>query len=358
MPSNFRAALGRDAKKNSIAALQSPQQDTGGTTLFRTKSQMPMKQVSMTKILSRFRAFAAGALLCCLIATSGCISNGMTPKRIAPAPPLEKPQAVVVSGGLPIDRAGVPDTFYQVPGSRVLVHGPKERMFRGGGLVRAMETQEILNSTKKTIQSASSNLVVDVIAPAMEALSASSLAPEFQGHFYTPDNQGSGNITIAPYLVFDYIDLAKVDTYLIIDVAMPSRSGSKANEWGTRFICQLGYPRELNGPSGWMFQDALVVRSALRAAMEKTMPIILRELLRPGNRRDDRLMVVEARLPFVDRKWQSLGYLLGESDEFVVFLPRIGDAMVFSGVNILDRANISLRPAQERDRKRGSRPLL
>ena len=67
------------------------------------------------------------------------------------------------------------------------------------------------------------------------------------------------------------------------------------------------------------------------------------------SRNEDELLMVQGNYPHVRTKLQSVGYKLFEDDESIAYLPLLGDAVVFSGVNLMNKSAITYRAAQPDD---------
>ena len=61
------------------------------------------------------------------------------------------------------------------------------------------------------------------------------------------------------------------------------------------------------------------------------------------------LTLLQGNFPFVKPRLQMTGMQLSEDEHYVVFAPRLGDVLVFAGVNILDKSVITYRPASKDD---------
>ncbi|MCY1381576.1 hypothetical protein D9M69_695000 [compost metagenome] len=76
---------------------------------------------------------------------------------------------------------------------------------------------------------------------------------------------------------------------------------------------------------------------------------MLDDVAQPYTRDDKRMTAVEAGFPYLRPRVQMLGYNLIEDEKYIAFVPKIGDAMVLSGVNVLDKSVTVYRPAKADD---------
>jgi hypothetical protein len=125
-------------------------------------------------------------------------------------------------------------------------------------------------------------------------------------------------------------------------------SGGKP-AWSTRYIASTGAARPMAGPGGWLDGDGGALRSAVETNMRLAMRAMAADLAKPAPRDDNVMTMVQAHFPFVKPRFQTVGYRLTEDDNYLTFVPKLGDVLVFAGVNVFDKATIKFRPAQKDD---------
>ena len=76
---------------------------------------------------------------------------------------------------------------------------------------------------------------------------------------------------------------------------------------------------------------------------------MVQDIASPAPRGQGDLMLVQANYAFAAARLQTTGHLLKEDDVSIVYMPKLGDVIVFTGVNILDKANIVYRAAAKDD---------
>jgi hypothetical protein len=76
---------------------------------------------------------------------------------------------------------------------------------------------------------------------------------------------------------------------------------------------------------------------------------MLRDVAEPYVRDDADMTIVEGDFPYLKQRVQMLGYKLTEDEKYIAFVPKIGDVMTLSGVNVLDKSTIVVRPARPGD---------
>ena len=54
--------------------------------------------------------------------------------------------------------------------------------------------------------------------------------------------------------------------------------------------------------------------------------------------------------PFINGRFQVVGYTLTDDAQFLAFSPKIGDVNVFAGVNIVDKSVVTYREAVKEDK--------
>ncbi len=76
---------------------------------------------------------------------------------------------------------------------------------------------------------------------------------------------------------------------------------------------------------------------------------MMNDIATPYARNSSNLNVVQGQFLFVPIRAQILGHKLSEDNESISFIPKHGDGALFAGVNIINKKDITYRPAKESD---------
>jgi hypothetical protein len=121
--------------------------------------------------------------------------------------------------------------------------------------------------------------------------------------------------------------------------------------WTTRYLASTGAARPLVGAGSWTDSDSAPLKDAILISLEQAVRVMLQDVSKPFPRDPNNLTLVQGNFPFVKPRLQMTGMQLSEDEHYVVFAPRLGDVLVFAGVNILDKSVITYRPATKDDQK-------
>jgi hypothetical protein len=293
----------------------------------------------MIQTLIRGRTTAI-ALAC--VAFAGCASFD----RMKPAPAQTQPIAIQFSKDT-LGMNDLPVGAYRVPDSEVIVTGHQGAGGVGmafgliGVLVAdAIDTQRgasAVSSTEKVL-----HIKLDDEARAdVEALLANSPLGQ---KFSLAKGQGT-TLDILPAVIFNFTDDKHARPFVELKVALLDAKGNSV--WDTRYYASTGAERTLDA---WRDQDGAALKASISASLRQAVKVMLDDVSSPYARNDKAMKVAQSRFPFVKQRVQMLGYGLFEDDQYIAFLPKIGDAATMAGVNILDKSVTVYRPATPDDK--------
>jgi hypothetical protein len=293
--------------------------------------------------IRRPAAFAA-ALAC--LALGGCA----TFDRTKPAPAQAGPIAIRISN----DTLGMNDLplgAYRVPDSQVIVSG-RQSPTAGGigmmfGLVGVLVADAVeTHRTANAVSDAEKVLHIRLDGELRADLAAQVADPAFKNR-YTLGQPGGATLEILPALVLTYTDDTHVRPFVDLKVRLLDRSGAEA--WSTRYFASTGYDRTMDGPGGWAEHDGAALKASVSASLRQAVKVMLADVATPYARDEKKRFAVATAIPFVHQRFQLVGMDLAEDDQYIAFLPHVGDASVMSGVNVLDKRVVVLRPATDKD---------
>ncbi|NPC56049.1 hypothetical protein [Caenimonas soli] len=120
-------------------------------------------------------------------------------------------------------------------------------------------------------------------------------------------------------------------------------------QWNTRYIASSGEARPLLGKDSWLENDGGALKRSVQANLDTAMQTLATDVSRPFPRDETRMTLVQGNFPYVKQRLQAVGFRLNEDDRYLTFVPKLGDVLVFSGVNIFDKNFITHRPATKDD---------
>jgi hypothetical protein len=288
-----------------------------------------------------FGGRATAIALSCL-AFAGCASFD----RMKPAPAQTQPIAIQFSK----DTLGMNDLplgAYRVPDSEVIVSGHQST---GGGaaafgligvlVADAIDTHRGANAVSANEKALHIKLDQEARADIEALLGAGPLGQKFS----FAKGQGK-TLDILPAVILNFTDDTHARPYVEFKVALLDASGNSV--WDTRYYASTGAERTMDE---WAAQDGAALKASISASLRQAVKVMLSDVSSPYARDDKAVKLVQSRFPFVKQRLQVTGLGLFEDDQYIAFLPKIGDASTIAGVNILDKSVTVYRPATADDK--------
>jgi hypothetical protein len=284
--------------------------------------------------------------LLALLQLGGCATFEFT----KPAPTQQQPITLRVSGEELSGWTDLPLGVYRVPDSHVVISGHQKGQVAGllFGLVGvAIAHAANASAGADTVKSAEQQLRMKLNDQVEASIQRIVAAEPFQRQFIQADRAGSAKLLLTPALVLSFIDESSVRPFVVIRARMVGTDGKP--QWNTRYIASSGESRPLLGPDGWLENDAVQLKKSVQGNLDRAMQTLAVDVTRPYPRDESKLTTVQGNFPYVKSKLQSVGFQLGEDEQYLTFVPKLGDVIVFSGVNIFDKKFIVHRPATKED---------
>jgi hypothetical protein len=300
----------------------------------------------MNKLFSFERITLIVSIVACALAT-GCA----TFDRTKPAPNQPLPVSVAVTDEEMSGWSDLPPGVYRVPDSQVIVSGHQKGSVAGilFGVV-GVAFQSAVNSGvgKSATADAETALKIKIIEPARVLLDALLRKPEYQKVFTAKDIAKSPKISITASVAFVFVDDARAQPYVVLKAELRGMESSNP-VWMTRYIGSSGEPRALLGDNSWTSDGGAALRSTVELNLDRVFEFMLADMASPYLRDESNMFVVESNFPYVKPRLEVLGYKLAEDDSSIAFLTKVGDVVVFSGVNLLDKRTVKIRTAKKDD---------
>jgi hypothetical protein len=277
---------------------------------------------------------------------SGCASFEYT--KAAPA--QQAAVTVKASGEELSGWTDLPIGTYRVPESDIIISGHQKGHMAGllfGVVGVAVAHAANAGAGADTVKDAESILKIK-LHDAFDASVARVLAAGGYGGRYTQERaQGSVRLVVTPAAVLSFVSDTQVRPFVVLKAVMLGADSKPL--WTTRYIASSAQLRPMLGDGGWLDQDGGALKSTLQDNLDKAVRTMLADVAKPYPRDDNELTMVQANFPHVRQRFQTVGYRLSEDDNQLTFVPKLGDVLVFAGVNIFDKAAIHYRAATKDD---------
>jgi len=294
-----------------------------------------------------------------LLAVAATALVGCSAAITKPAPPQAQRIAVSFDPKKLSGWSDLPPGCYRVPDSQVIISGHQKGGAAGilFGVIGVM-VQSSMNASAghKATAGIEDSLHIDLTEAEQritrEALESSPLKDR-----YTLDaDPAASHLQVSSALVVTYVTDTDVRPYVVLKVTLNEPAAghgqpARQDVWDTRYIASIGPPRAISGPGSWTEDNGRPLKDAAEASLRRAVKVMLADIAQPYARDEQKLTMVEGSFPFVKQRVQSVGYALAEDDQSLVFVPKLGSGIVFAGVNVLDKSEITYRPATKEDRK-------
>lgn len=239
----------------------------------------------------------------------------------------------------------------RVPDSQVIIAAyPKE-----GAAGRLFGTIGILpqNGIRNTLDQADLKKIETVlqqkITTQAKELAANQIAArQISSIFSLLPNEHAPTLDITSAILLSYVNDYKVRPFAIFKVSLRDAT-SRRSIWSTRYIASTRISRPMVGENSWTANDGALLKAAIREDLHRAIRFMLEDIPFPQPRDNNRLTTIQGRFPFNRDRVETQGYLVGEDDDSIAFIPKLGDVLVFTGVSIMDRADTPYHPTRKGD---------
>ena len=296
-----------------------------------------MKTITKQLVLP-FLAFA-------LLGANGCA----TYENLSPAPKQTQAINIVVdqnelSGGsdLPIGALHVDDAPLIISGHQSNNSGAM--MF---GLIGALIADQMGESeAEERIKLVKERLKLGMDGFFYEAVADGITRPEFKGKFIQADNTTAGpTLRVTPVLLLSYVDETNVKAF--VELKLGLYDNDKNRVWSSRYFSSNGKALPLAGDVSWTANNNAVIRESVKTSLRQLVHVMLSDMSHAYVRDENQMYMVQDYFPYVKQKVEVMGYKLAEEEDYIVFAPKLGDVMVFSGINLIKKDIASPRVAKQ-----------
>jgi hypothetical protein len=289
-----------------------------------------MKYLQVTK---------AATILAALM-LSGCATFKMT----EPAPAQSQPVAVKFTDAELSGWSDLPVGAHRVPDSQVIVSGHQKGGASGMlfGLIGVAVQHAVNESIGDNATEGAREAMRITLTRRGQEIADELVATRYQARFAEADQPGA-KLSVSSAVIVTFVGEEDVRPYVLLKASIGE---GKQQVWSTRYIASTGKARPLTGEGGWTAESLL---ASVDGSLRKAIDVMLRDVSQPYPRDAAAMTTVEGWFPYVKQQLQVVGYTLGEDEDSIYFVPKLGDVVVFSGVNIMDKAVTSHRPAGKKD---------
>ncbi|PCJ33198.1 MAG: hypothetical protein COA90_00770 [Gammaproteobacteria bacterium] len=244
----------------------------------------------------------------------------------------------------------LPVGAHRVPDSQVIVSGHQSNGLIGVllgplGLViqDTVDSSRASNNTKEARNSLNITLTNEAKKISKKLLES----PEFENKFTTKNKAETPKLDVTTAVILTFVTDTDIRPYVLLQVNMTDSNSNSI--WKTRYIASSGEPKPLLGSNGWIENGGGKLKETISANLKNAIEFMLTDIAQPYSRDDSKIIIAQGYFPYVRKRLQVGGYQLLENNDYIAFLPRVGDAMIFSGVNIMGKSVTTFRTSEPDD---------
>jgi hypothetical protein len=277
-----------------------------------------------------------------LLVVGGCASF----ERMTPPPGQQQGVAVSVSETMPSAMNDMTIGVYQVPDSRVYISGHQRGQAASlmfGLLGAAIAHGANQERGKGLVGDSDKSLKYDLVTATNGALAAKLKQHGEQKAFMAADGKpakGSHNLSVIPYVVLTYTSDILVRPFVVLKASMQNPAGTEI--WWSRYVSVVLQERPLTGEKSWSQDDGKPLKEAVARALDDVADVVARDVVGKLPRSAAREVNLKARYVFVQQELDLPGQLVESNGNSVIFIPKVGDVVVFAGVNIFPRELVKI----------------
>jgi hypothetical protein len=290
-------------------------------------------------------ALTIGAMLFS-VGTSGCVYREVAHPR---APAGQAIQVQFTSDSLS-SFSEVPMGTYRIPKSQVLISGFQYAnalmvaAVPAVGISMAMDTK----GGRAAVRSYEDALQLTLVAEAREDIKTLLTESAFEDKFTETPGPTAPVLSISGDIVLEFFDDSPPRPFVVLKAQL-FNPGSLSPAWGMRYAASVGRSRPFTGDGSWMADNAAAMKAALSASLERSLKVLLTDVATPFPRDDSHKVAVNGYFPFLKKRVQVVGFALSEDADSIVFLPVLPETSTLAGVQIMDKAVSTSRPATRAD---------
>ena len=267
-----------------------------------------------------------------------------------PAPTTSQPISIVVSDKVNLGINDKPPGVYNIPNTQILLSGHQKAYHKDPmGFFLGVFGQNISGSTEgnKRLKDVNENLSFAlhemVGSNFYDTISSDSL----DGYFTMEKNPNRPVLSVYPILLLNYVSETEIRPFIFFKVIL--KNGESKKIWATKVYATTGNPKPIIGDNSWTQNSSKALRDSIQISIQRAAKVLLQDIRQPFTRSKSNKIVVQSHFAFQKAKLQIMGYKLAEDGDSLIFIPALGDGLLFAGINVLDKKSITYRPATSGD---------
>lgn len=304
--------------------------------------------------MSIHRLLTRAIVAIAVVTLAGCA----TFRHTEPFPKEQKQAEIQISKDMPSAWSELPTGVYAIPNTRLLVSGHQAGNLAAiaFGPLGVLVGSAINAERGKSLFGDDKSMEGHDLATRTETLVREALPADagFRLSADTKATNGAGNgaangpqLSLMPFGVLSFVNDTEVRPYVVIRSTLKDAAGKEL--WTTRYISAAASVKPLIGDNGWLADKGKALMAALDESLRRDIEVMLRDIAGHNLRESAKLMSVGGQYAFVKQPLKIKGTVVLDEPDYIAFTPKLGDVMVFSGVNIFERSSVAIAAATEQD---------
>jgi hypothetical protein len=286
----------------------------------------------------RSRFFTLLAFLLVSLALSGCASF----EYAKPAPAQKYPINFQTSQDTLSKMSSLPPGVYHVPDSHVFFSGHQNdsgpglgRMFGLIGISASIMAAS--DHGAQMVKDAEKSLTIK-LSKQLESAAKELITEQFSEEFAIANSGNRSTLLVSTSLIFAFVNATDVRPTIILKANILNQN--KKSIWENRYFYVSGEVRPLIGENSWTINNAKNLKNAIENNMLIATKTLFTDISRPYSRSKSNLVKVQGKFPYSDALLEIVGYKLDESNDSLIFLPRLADQSTYAGIMVLEKSSI------------------
>lgn len=268
---------------------------------------------------------------------------GCTTGRLIPPPPQSELMTVQFSDKKLSALFDMPIGVHQIADSQVILSGHQD--------TRSVES--ILGPAGFDLEARMDSkvgqaLTTNLTQPAKQIAREMITGPVLSQRYTNVPSEDAPYLDVRSAVILTLHDAALIKPYIVLHAALKF-GGTNFIQWQGRYIASSGPARPITGDASWLSDGGKALNASISSSLKKAIEVMMHDVASPYPRPADRLIAVKGYYPYLNSPVQTVAYPLHEDDNDLVFLPKLSDAIIFAGVNVVDKQTVDIRPAKAED---------
>lgn len=152
---------------------------------------------------------------------------------------------------------------------------------------------------------------------------------------FSPDGTSRLQVRVTVILNFTH-DKTYARPYVWLKAGLVP-AGINHATWQTNYFASWGPARPMQGNGSWSADGGTELRRTVDIALQEAIHIMLMDVSQPLPRDPSTIQIIKMDYPYDREAMNSKVYRLGEDEDFVYFMPKVGDTWGKAGVHAVDK---------------------